>query len=126
MTTTADTTPATNLSDLPDELLHKIIWDLRDDFRFRFLQVETAQGRRCFGESNLVWDVASTSLVNHRFRRISLPILFKRIDFMFSLRGKVDIEPEASSLARALKCNKHLAHLIRFDALTSLMRAYCF
>ncbi|THU91289.1 hypothetical protein K435DRAFT_968260 [Dendrothele bispora CBS 962.96] len=111
MTTSA--TPAVNLSDLPDEMLHKIILDLHGDFRSRFLQVETAQGRRYLGESSLVWDVASTSLVNHRLRRISLPILFKRIEFMFSLRGKVDIEPEASSLSRALKCNKHLLSLIR-------------
>ncbi|THU79902.1 hypothetical protein K435DRAFT_874944 [Dendrothele bispora CBS 962.96] len=63
------------------------------------------------------------SLVNHRLRRLSLPILFKNIRFELQLDAgshyaisemdNMDLKREVQHLMKALKCNAHLTPLIR-------------
>ncbi|THU98243.1 hypothetical protein K435DRAFT_856878 [Dendrothele bispora CBS 962.96] len=140
MTTITDVDPPPSLEDLPDELLHGIIvsLDLYQRVRFPFL---TARRESPWFVDRPFFrcPVDSMSLVNHRLRRLSLPILFKNIcfelqlDAPYSIRD-VDLEREVGHLMKALKCNAHLTPLIRnfsivyFDSLgehPTDRRKYC-
>ncbi|THU79904.1 hypothetical protein K435DRAFT_516044 [Dendrothele bispora CBS 962.96] len=109
MTTIKDVGPPASLEDLPDELLDRIV-ELLDPPSLK-------AGRTAYKLHLSDYELYQMSLVNHRFRRLSLPILFKNIRFEFRLVSyqvdDIELKPEVQHLMKALKCNAHLAPLIR-------------
>ncbi|THU91269.1 hypothetical protein K435DRAFT_863525 [Dendrothele bispora CBS 962.96] len=95
----------TSLDDLPDELLHRIIESLALD-QFYFLEIETYY--KPFRNPSSSHPVDSVSLVNRRLRRLSLPILFRKVSIRY-----VDDAERIQCLMEVLKYNMHLMPLIR-------------
>ncbi|THU75154.1 hypothetical protein K435DRAFT_881489 [Dendrothele bispora CBS 962.96] len=114
MTTITDVGPPLSLEDLPDELLHRI---------FELLDVDPLLKAGRILYTRLSYSgLYRTSLVNHRLRRLSLPILFKNMCFELQLdaacynigaMNDMDLKREIQYLMKALKCNAHLTPLIR-------------
>ncbi|THU77306.1 hypothetical protein K435DRAFT_786784 [Dendrothele bispora CBS 962.96] len=103
---------ATSLEDLPDELLHRII----ESFDFHQypteIQMHYKPFRHCDSYSS--HPVDSVSLVNRRLRRLSLPILFRKV----TVRYLGDVE-QFRCLMEVFKQNTHLTPLIRLGCITS-------
>ncbi|THU98244.1 hypothetical protein K435DRAFT_856879 [Dendrothele bispora CBS 962.96] len=119
MTTITDVDPPPSLEDLPDELLHGIIELLDLDQRIHVPFLTARRELRWFVDRPFFrCPVDSMSLINHRLRRLSLPILFKNICFELQLDAAygipdVELKREVQHLIKALKCNAHLTPLIR-------------
>ncbi|THU75094.1 hypothetical protein K435DRAFT_881657 [Dendrothele bispora CBS 962.96] len=112
MTTITDIEPPPSLEDLPDELIHGIIVILDLDEGSPFLKAKREPYMPFYPTPYRM------SLVNHRLRRLSLPILFKNICFELQLGDAdsicdIDLKPEVERLMKALKYNAHLTPLIR-------------
>ncbi|THU85751.1 hypothetical protein K435DRAFT_379531 [Dendrothele bispora CBS 962.96] len=85
----------TSLEDLPDELLHRVIESL--SLNCKPFTVPSAISRH---------SVCSVSLVNHRLRRLSLPILFRKVSILYDDDG-------SGVIKKALGLNMHLLPLFR-------------
>ncbi|THU88088.1 hypothetical protein K435DRAFT_969613 [Dendrothele bispora CBS 962.96] len=110
MTTIMDVEPPLSLEDLPDELLHQIF-----EFLDRDKELKAFRSRSPPPSYSTLYRM---SLVNHRLRRLSLPILFKNICFELQLDDAyvicdTELKREVQRLMKALKCNAHLTPLIR-------------
>ncbi|THU83705.1 hypothetical protein K435DRAFT_843937 [Dendrothele bispora CBS 962.96] len=92
---------ATSLEDLPDELLHRIIESL--DLYQTYLRMYYKPFRDPNSHS-----VDSVSLVSRRLRRLSLPILFRKVTIHY-----LDHVGLFRCLMEAFKQNTHLTPLIR-------------
>ncbi|THV00872.1 hypothetical protein K435DRAFT_793829 [Dendrothele bispora CBS 962.96] len=102
-----DVEPPLSLEDLPDELLHPIFEFLDVDEELRVIAGRSRWTMPYYSDSTLY----RMSLVNHRLRRLSLPILFKNICFELRLQSDdaygicdTDLKREVQRLMKALKC----------------------
>ncbi|THV02154.1 hypothetical protein K435DRAFT_792685 [Dendrothele bispora CBS 962.96] len=111
MTTITNVEPPPSLEDLPDELVDRIIELLHLDKGFPFLKVRRKYRIKRDRRPSYV---GLMSLVNHRLRRLSLPMLFKNIRFELQLDARshyaisemddMDLKREVQHLMKALEC----------------------
>ncbi|THU82087.1 hypothetical protein K435DRAFT_844492, partial [Dendrothele bispora CBS 962.96] len=106
------TTTCGTFEDLPDELLHEVI-EFLNLFQTHPITIQDCPSPASSRLLDLdLYPVDSMSLVNRRFRRLSLPILFREINIVAFLRRANDRE-QFHRLMEVLKLNTHLMSLIR-------------
>ncbi|THU84229.1 hypothetical protein K435DRAFT_870468 [Dendrothele bispora CBS 962.96] len=106
------TTTCGTFEDLPDELLQEVI-EFLNLFQTHPITIQDCPSPASSRLLDLdLYPVDSMSLVNRRFRRLSLPILFREINIVAFLRRANDRE-QFHRLMEVLKLNTHLMSLIR-------------
>ncbi|THU77517.1 hypothetical protein K435DRAFT_973938 [Dendrothele bispora CBS 962.96] len=98
---------STSLEDLPDELLHRIIESLALD-QMGYIELHMSKYHKPFRLPYSSHSFDPVSLVNRRLRRLSLPMLFRKVSIQY-----LENTERLHCLMEVFKQNMHLMPLIR-------------